>query len=188
MDEAWMRAQLQDLHPQSFGWAMCCCRRDRLAAEETLQRAYLKVLDGSARYTGTGAFKTWFFAVIRKTARDETRRQLVRRLCFGRYAANVENTTNVSRIDCGLENEELRQTLFPALNALPARQREVLQLVFYHDLTLNQAAIIMGVSSGSARTHYDRGKKTLRKSLGKLLDQESSNEFGSTNTRTSLVF
>ncbi len=49
-----------------------------------------------------------------------------------------------------------------ALSRLPARQRQVLHLVFYEELTVEQAAPVLGVSVGTARTHFDRGKRKLR--------------------------
>ena len=51
------------------------------------------------------------------------------------------------------------------LDRLPARQRQVLHLVFYQDLTVEQAGEVMGISVGSARTHYHRGKLRLRREL-----------------------
>ena len=53
-----------------------------------------------------------------------------------------------------------------------ARQAEVLHLVFYQDLTINEAAQIMDVGIGSARQHYERGKARLRT----LLQPDSHHE------------
>jgi RNA polymerase sigma-70 factor (ECF subfamily) len=49
--------------------------------------------------------------------------------------------------------------------SISERQRQVLELVFYHDLTIEQAARVMGIGLGSARTHYERGKHSLLQRL-----------------------
>src|SRR6185369_14986153 len=80
MDIAELKAELQQLHSASFGWALSCCGRDREEAEEVLQTVYLKILEGKAQFRGEASLKTWLFAVIRKTAIGERRKNLVRRL------------------------------------------------------------------------------------------------------------
>ena len=52
-----------------------------------------------------------------------------------------------------------------ALADLPLRQMEVLHLVFYQGLTILEASRAMGVTEGTARTHYERGKARLKKRL-----------------------
>src|SRR5215212_4243841 len=73
-----LKAELEKLHTASFGWALSCCRHDRSEAEEVLQTAYLKILQGKAHFRGESKLQTWLFAVIRKTASSERRKRLLR--------------------------------------------------------------------------------------------------------------
>jgi len=57
--------------------------------------------------------------------------------------------------------------LTAALTHLSVRQREVMHLVFYQDLTIEEAAKVLGITTGSARQHYERGKSRLRELLPK---------------------
>jgi len=160
-----LRSQLEQLHASSFGWALACCRRDHSDAEEILQMTYLKVLEGKARFNGSASFKTWLFAVIRKTALDQRRKHFLSSMVMLRVAEDRAAESRVERPDESAYRSELQAVFRSALARLPNRQREALQLVFYHDLSLQEAAVVMGVSIGSARTHYDRGKKRLRELL-----------------------
>src|SRR5882762_4113524 len=167
MDIAELKAELETLHSASFGWALNCCRRDRAEAEEVLQTVYLKILEGKACFRSEASLKTWLFAVIRKTAISEHRKNHLRKL---RWSDDSDRTTTqVSKTDepgLAFERSETQALFQTALKGLPRRQREALHLVFYEDLSLGEAADVMGISIGSARQHYDRGKKRLREFLG----------------------
>jgi RNA polymerase sigma-70 factor (ECF subfamily) len=158
LDGAGLRDALEAHHVESYGWALSCCRRRRDEAENVLQLVYVKVLSGKAIFDGKSSFKTWLFAVIRKTAAHEYRMELMRRLRLSQIPKVLDREP--PREQHGVEIQ-----LKEALGKLPARQREVLQLVFYHDLSIVEAAKVMGVGIGSARTHYERGKKQMRRRL-----------------------
>jgi RNA polymerase sigma factor (sigma-70 family) len=177
MDDVELKRELERAHADCFGWAMACCRRDRDDAEEVLQTVYLTVLDGRARYDGRSSFRTWLFGVIRLTAASERRKAWLRGLLLeresgkreggsGKREAGILAPDSFPAPDAEVELESRRQSLGQSLAQLAARQREVLQLVFYHDLTVDEAATAMGVSVGSARTHYARGKARLATLLG----------------------
>ena len=167
MDIAELKAELETLHSASFGWALNCCRRDRAEAEEVLQTVYLKILEGKACFRGEASLKTWLFAVIRKTAIGEHRKNLLRKLRWS--DSSEQETILVSPLEqpgVAFEKSETQALFQNALKSLPRRQREALHLVFYQDLSLSEAAIVMGISIGSARQHYERGKKRVREFLG----------------------
>ncbi len=161
MDESELRAQLEQFHPVSYGWALSCCSCNPMEAEDILQTAYLKILDGRAQFDGRAAFKTWLFAVIRRTAADERRRGWLRWVRLDGYWQERDGDTQPAARGDALEQSERLNLFRTALARLPRRQQEVLHLVFYQDLTVEEAAGVMGVSLGSARTHYERGKHRL---------------------------
>jgi RNA polymerase sigma-70 factor (ECF subfamily) len=167
MDRFALERELEALHARSFAWALVCCGHHRADAEDALQTAYLRILDGKARFEGRSAFRTWLFGVIRRCASRQRR---------GRWWAgpfrnggpHEQRPDPGPRADHVLEREERTARLLAALGRLPHRQQEVLELVFYHEMTIAEAGEVIGVSIGTARTHYERGKK----SLARLLDGE----------------
>jgi RNA polymerase sigma-70 factor, ECF subfamily len=171
MDRTELERSLEKLHGQTWGWALACCGRDGELAEEALQSAYLRILSGRAQFDNRSTFRTWVFGVVRRTAFEETRR---RRVIQAREPQDDEATQRAldpgPGADAEAEQAELRDMFVTALKRLSRRQREVLELVFYHDMTVEEAARVMEVSVGSARTHYARGKKALGSALARARD------------------
>jgi RNA polymerase sigma-70 factor (ECF subfamily) len=126
-----------------------------------MQQAYLVLLEGKARYGGDSGLKTWLYAVIRNMARRYARSGNLERRRVEQYGyLSTEPESAPPEPDEG-STALVRQ----AIQTLPERQRQVLELVIDADLTLAQSATVLGISIGSARTHYHRAKQTLRSQL-----------------------
>jgi len=162
-----LESQLESLHSESFGWALSCCGHDETEADDVLQTTYLKIVAGKAKYDRRSSFKTWIFGVIRRTAQEVSRRTQAERKRMIRLVADELEDPSTESPDRELARAEAAQRLVGAMKKLSDRQREVLHLVFYQDLTISEAADVMGISLGSARTHYERGKGRLRELIQK---------------------
>jgi RNA polymerase sigma-70 factor (ECF subfamily) len=155
--------ELARLHPDAFGWARCCGGGGRSEAEEVLQTAYLRALSGAARFAGRSSLETWLYGVVRRVASERRRRSALGRLVLLRWAARGETAGPgpAEAVERASEAERLRR----ALARLSRRQRELLHLVLYQELTIAEAGAVLGIGAGSARTHYSRGKARLRELL-----------------------
>jgi RNA polymerase sigma-70 factor (ECF subfamily) len=158
--------ELEQLHEQCFSWAQNCVQGRRAEAEDVLQMAYLAIVEGKARFSGQSSLRTWLFSVIRNLANSRWRR--ARRTLD--VLARLASFAPADEPDRPGESGDSRQQerILAALQSLPGRQRQLLDLVFYRDLTIAEAAEVMGVSLGTARLHYERGKAALRLRLADL--------------------
>ena len=148
---------LAAIHDEVFCWALSRCRHDRMMAEDLVQQAYVELLSGKARFDGRSSLKTFVFSVVQNLAGSRLRR-LATRLRFVQTHVPSELATEEH------VPTEHRQ-IWSAVKSLPDRQRDIIELVFCRELTVEQSAVVMGVSAGTARVHYDRAKKALRKQL-----------------------
>ena len=172
-----LRAQIERLHECAYAWALSCCSRNRALADDVLQESYAKVIAGRARFAGRSNFKTWLFGVIRHTAHEQQRRHRWRTLGV-RLRDWVGLTAEAPSAEHAIAASERAHVLEEALALLPDRQREVLHLVFYEELSLAEAAATLEISLGAARQHYHRGKLRLIDRLkdDERLEMDSSHE------------
>jgi RNA polymerase sigma-70 factor (sigma-E family) len=64
-----------------------------------------------------------------------------------------------------------RDRLWSALLRLPARQRAVLALRFYEDLSEAQTAAVLGCAPGTVKAHTHQALRRMREVLGELGEQ-----------------
>ncbi|MGQ0634757.1 MAG: RNA polymerase sigma factor [Planctomycetaceae bacterium] len=153
------------MHSRAIRWAAVCSGGAWDRGADIVQEAYVRVLRGSATFRAESGFTTWWLGVVRLTAFEEARRVRRRANLLRHYSEG-----RTSEYGCASEPEASRYdgkqaVVEAALTELSPRQRQVLHLTFYQQLSLREAAAVMGVSLGSARRYYARAKCRLRKLL-----------------------
>ena len=69
--------------------------------------------------------------------------------------------------------DDRRDRVLDALRGLPARQREVLALRYYSELSEAEIADALGISRGAVKSHASRGAAALRVALADYLEDRS---------------
>ncbi|HEV7147576.1 MAG TPA: SigE family RNA polymerase sigma factor [Pedococcus sp.] len=138
---------------------------DDQAAEEVVQDAFIAVHRrwGSLRNPDSAA------AYLRRAVVNGARSDLRHRGVQERYLARLRGEpigpggthAEVSAEDRALD-VEATQSMIVALGRLPQRQREVLTMRYYLDLSEGEIADALGISTGSVKAHAHRGLASLR--------------------------
>jgi RNA polymerase sigma-70 factor (sigma-E family) len=132
---------------------------DREVAEELVQDAFVRTHSRLSRIA-PGKVPVYLRSAVINGARSHLRRRMVQR----RHPPAPPLPAAAAEVD-GVARA-VRTELFSALNRLPNRQREVLVLRYYMDLSEAEIAETLGISTGSVKQHAHRGLATLSTSLG----------------------
>ena len=129
---------------------------DRGLAEEVLQDVMLAAWQAAGRFRGQGRVMAWLLAIARTRAINAYHRQV---RPHATQVALDEASAQESCEPFGSHNVELSA----GLRTLPAEQREALELVFYHGLSLKETAQVMSVAVGTVKSRLHRARKHLAK-------------------------
>jgi RNA polymerase sigma-70 factor (sigma-E family) len=132
---------------------------DRGHAEDLVQAALLRMARHWARARESP--EAYARHVLVNLSRDRSRR-LFRR---PREAPLPPDPDNLRAVDAGYDQVTERHAVVRALARLPIRQRQVIVLRFFEDLSVEQTAEHLGFSTGTVKAHTSRAVARLRELL-----------------------
>lgn len=132
----------------------------RAEAEDAVQEALVRTLDGFHRLREPRALEGWFFTVLTNLCI----RTLRRRRVVTAFARLVGARGDVGRAAHDLGPDHAR--LVAALDELPAMQKTAIVLRYGHDLGVDEIAAAMDVGVETVKTHLKRARARLRTRLG----------------------
>ena len=141
--------------------------RDQGTAEEIVQDCFVAVHARWSRLHDPDKA----LAYLRQCVVNRSRSHLRHLAVVRRHADREAAPEPVSGADHSAYDLARRATVLDALRRLPRRQREVLALRYYLDLSEAEIADMLGISRGAVKSHASRGAATLRAELGASLEE-----------------
>lgn len=171
-----LRRLYMSYHPLLWRYLWQQLDGDEQAVEDALQEIFLSVWRSAHGFRGEAQVKTWIFRIAHHYVahyRHETRHRPDRYL-----ASQVGEEENESGTQAGPfsqtgyaspEDEVVeRITLVAAISRLSAKHREALELVFQQGFTLDEAAQVLGVPTGTVKSRISYARRALHRELACL--------------------
>ncbi len=135
---------------------------DPMTAEEVTQDAFLRLWTRAETYNpDRGKLSSWLLTITRRLAIDQFRLEARRPLAWN--PSNPENAMEKVPDPASLSEESRWATLRFALDRLPAEQRSVIELSFYHGMSHSQIADYQSTPLGTVKTRVRLGMEKLRR-------------------------
>ena len=139
--------------------------RDRAAAEDVMQEAFVRAYAQLERFDTSREFYPWLATIAVRFAqnwkRSRTRMVDDTSDIVGRTQAQ-EDVVNDAIAD------EQAQLLWETVEALPQGERTAVLLFYQQDMSVTDVAAILGVTAGTVKTVLFRAREKLRVSLASM--------------------
>jgi RNA polymerase sigma-70 factor (sigma-E family) len=134
---------------------------DRATCEEVVQDAFVAVFRSAARLRDEAKLPAYLRSAVLNGARSQLRKRAVRT----RFRSADPPIAEVASAETGALLADDKRAVLDALRSLPDRQRDVLILRFYVDLSESEIAVTLGIGAGTVKTHTRRGLDALARQL-----------------------
>ncbi|MBR6312930.1 MAG: RNA polymerase sigma factor [Oscillospiraceae bacterium] len=132
-------------------------------AEELMLDAFAVVVSGTSRFGGKSSFRTWLFGIGRKLALSRIRKRRP-----GSELQEYPAEAGASEGELDLLREERNKSLYQAMSRLNEDYRQILYLLYFEDMSHEEAARVMGKSVRQTYNLAHRGRQALRDNLERM--------------------
>ena len=137
---------------------------DIYTAEELTEDTFFKLLIKKPGFSGRSSFKSWLYAIGRNAAIDYIRHASKTTDMPDETEARLADEYDLER---SYIKEEERITVRRAMKRLPPDYRQVLWLVFFEELSNEEASVVMKKNPRQIRNLLYRAKQSLKSELEK---------------------
>ncbi|WP_051108901.1 RNA polymerase sigma factor [Actinomadura flavalba] len=135
-------------------------------AEDVVGETFLVAFGRRARYDlARDDARPWLFGIATRLVARHHRDEAARYRALHRLPAAAEAVPE-DAVDDALTAHAARPALAAALEDLPRRDRDVLLLIAWADLSYAEAAQALGIAVGTVRSRLNRARRKVRAALG----------------------
>jgi RNA polymerase sigma-70 factor, ECF subfamily len=127
-------------------------------AEDLLSDVFLDVWRQADRFAGRSSVSTWLMSIARFKALSARRRRADAEL-DEKIEATVADTANDPEV--ALQEKNRSELLRSALTRLSLEHREIIDLVYYHEMSVDECAQILGIPAATVKTRMFYARKKL---------------------------
>jgi RNA polymerase sigma-70 factor, ECF subfamily len=139
--------------------------RNEATAEDLISEIFLDVWRQAGKFEGRSAVSTWMLSIARFKALSALRRRQEEAL-DDETAERIEDQSDDP--ETALAKKDKGAVLRQCLSGLSAEHREVIDLVYYHEKSVEEVAEITGIPEATVKTRMFYA----RKKLSELLKQQ----------------
>jgi RNA polymerase sigma-70 factor (ECF subfamily) len=136
--------------------------RNETTAEDLISEVFLDVWRQAGRFEGRSAVTTWLLSIARFKALSALRRRPDEEL-DEETAGAIEDPSDDPEV--ALEKKDKSAIIRKCLTGLSAEHREIIDLVYYHEKSVEEVAEIVGIPENTVKTRMFYARKKLAELL-----------------------
>ena len=138
--------------------------KDHAAADDVVQDSFVKAFRSLHLFRGDSSFKSWIMRIAINTAKNSLRSK-------GRRPESQLDKQIIASHHQGfkrLEREQSLEILRAAIEELPTKQRQTIELRIFEEMTFKEVAVAMDCPFNTAKANFRHGLENLRKLLSEV--------------------
>ncbi|MDP3352361.1 MAG: sigma-70 family RNA polymerase sigma factor [Flavobacteriaceae bacterium] len=146
--------------------------KNRDDAEEVSQDTFIKTFKSLQKFKGESKFSTWIYKITYNTCLDELKKKKKEQNVVSINEFTEHQVKTMENALAAIEDQERKQAIQDCLSLLPSDDSFLLNLFYFEDLSLNDIAQVMGITSNNVKIKLHRSRKRLASIFKEKLEPE----------------